>query len=120
MATDLPQLEDELGKAREFEQIRIQGYNEILALSGGVAEVSAEVREGLAWSAEREQRLGVALEAVVNLMDHGYPARVEQIAPATVIAQIQAYVDAMTAALHELHEPPVGAFQVGPEVRVNA
>lgn len=110
----------ELVAAQEFESSRVKGYEEILSFPSNLLgpEARMEVDEALGWSLNRLNLITNAINYVEMLNADGYPARITQTAPGTVINELKARLLDMTLAVSEFSEPPIGTVDVSEEIAV--
>jgi len=107
----------ELESALSFEQARIKGYLGVLTFPNNLVSDPSkqEIQQALDWSVKRNALLESALTPVKALLDHGYPKRVEQLAPESVIDELKEALRLLTLSVDELHEPPVLNIEVSEE-----
>lgn len=115
------QLHDELIAAEAFEALRITGYLEILSFPANLlsADTRAEVNEALQWSSARIAHIQQATATVKTLIEHGYPDRVQQIAPAVAIEELKDRLSIMGLAVAEFETPPTVDVIVSDEIPAN-
>ena len=119
MAT-LPELIVELDSAHTFEVSRITGYRELLSFPDTLLTQDArrEITEAVTWSDNREQLLASSINAVLELINNGYPERDPQFAAANVVRELQLRLAMMQDAVNEFHEIPEGHLTIGDEAIV--
>lgn len=111
---------EELSIAKSFEEVRIMGYEEILAFPTSLLsrEASAEVREALDWSMNRLHLINLALLALDALAVDTYPIRIQQVAAEKVIKELKEALEAMRIAVDEFEAPPEAILTVSEEILV--
>ena len=117
----IQQLLEELITAEAFESVRIEGYRRILSFPENLLSGSAraEVNEALQWSIMRQTYISRTLDEVRRLIDHGYPLRVQQIAPLDVIEELKSELITIQLAVSEFETAPVGTVNVSDEIAVS-
>lgn len=108
----------ELDSALIFEQERIKGYLGILNFPNTLISDSSkqEIQEALDWSVKRHKLIENTLAPVQALLSHGYPVRVDQLAPEFVIDELRDALRVLTLSVDELHEPPELIMNVSDEL----
>jgi hypothetical protein len=111
---------EEIIKAEVFETIRIRGYTEMLSFSNDLLSEPArsEISEAIFWSNARHQLISTAIQAITELLNNGYPDRVQQIASSDVIDELIKDLQYITLAVAEFNAPPKAVITVGPEVLI--
>jgi len=117
----IQQLLEELIDAETFESVRIEGYRRILSFPENLLSGSAraEVNEALQWSIIRLAYIVNAIADIRILIDHGYPLRVQQIAPLGVIEELIGELITIQLAVDEFETAPVGTLDVSDEIAVS-
>ena len=117
----IQQLLNELTTAETFESVRIEGYRRILSFPENLLSGSAraEVNEALQWSVMRLAYISTAIDDVKILIDHGYPLRVQQIAPLDVIEELKSELITIRLAVEEFETAPVGTVTISDEIAVS-
>jgi hypothetical protein len=116
----IDQLLIELDGAKEFEEIRIRGYSEMLCCPLFLTdEARNEVQQAKDWSDNRLRLIVNAIITTENLINDGYPERDEQRATSNVIAEFNERLRVMTISIGEFKEIPSGVLTVGDEVATN-
>lgn len=112
---------EELITAETFESVRIEGYRRILSFPENLLSGSArvEVNEALQWSIMRLAYIVRAMGDVKMLIDHGYPLRVQQIAPQDVIEELKSELVTIQLAVDEFDSAPIVTLVVSDEIAVN-
>jgi hypothetical protein len=120
MAADLPTTIDELIAAREFENLRIDGYYEILSFPPEFLsdEGRSEVNQALSWSNSRFKLLTGSIEALQALVDNNYPTREPQFASVGVVNELRLRLLMISNAVAEFQEFPEGHLIVSEEMPV--
>lgn len=110
----------ELQAAKEFEDSRVKGYEEILSFPATLLSLEArkEVDEAYVWSLTRANLINAALISVSTLLEAGYPERLGQIAPATIISELKDRLLNLSLAVAEFSPPPEAVLNVSPEIKV--
>lgn len=111
---------EELITAEYFEQIRRSGYDEILSLPRSLLseETRGEVFDALQWSNTRYSLIVDAIQSVQELINHGYPERVQQIATASAIDELKARLEMMRLAVAEFETAPTGKAEISEEIAI--
>lgn len=119
--TTIQQLLDELIASETFEAIRIEGYRRILSFPESLISGSAraEVNDALQWSIMRQAYISRAMGDIKMLIDHGYPLRVQQIAPLDVINELKNELITIQLAVEEFETAPLGTLKVSDEIAIN-
>lgn len=118
MSASISEFAADLDSALLFESERIDGYTAWLSVPDNLVDqtAKAEIQEALGWSMARHGLIGVTVTYVRQLIDHGYPNRVEQIADDSVIAGLSNALRVLSLSVNEFHEPPVAELQVSKEI----
>lgn len=117
----IQQINDELTTAETFEQVRLNGYDEILSMPASLLSNTTrdEVIEAMKWSKSRLLDIQQSIDAVKKLITGGYPSRVQQIADQTVITELQNRLEMMRLAVAEFQTPPVATVNISDEIAIN-
>ena len=113
---------EELSVALAFEDVRIQGYNELLSFPVSLLseESRVEVGEAISWSSQRLSLIQTGLQALQALWNHGYPIRLQQIAGEPVIVELQSKLQALQIAVAEFDIAPEAILTVSEELPIES
>ena len=110
----------EIETALQAELNVVSGYEEILSFPDALlsSESRRETEEAVRWSYHRRDLLLVAVAAVEDLIIDSYPAREVQLAPASVIAELEDRLAKMKLAVDQFNEPITVTATVSDEIPV--
>lgn len=113
-------LQNELTESERYERDRIDGYASLLAAPERLLsqEAKTELNEAIRWSEVREQLIRDHIQTGKALIEHGYPDRLQQVAPQSVIDELNNLLEDERKAVGEFLQnlTTKGTLTVGPEV----